>query len=175
VTISSTSKPQLYLKTVAQELQSRKYFRVTIGQNNLDNFKRIKNYISLELKMSLPQGIDIEKPRFPQNTYINRAKHFILVTNPLVNSPFDILSTFLLSIFFLFCFPQNVFASEESLNRAAKIVQDYRAGKPVTDCKTEDDLWNAKYLYDSAFHPDTGGNHSRNKQPLVVELILSHY
>ena len=56
-------------------------------------------------------------------------------------------------------FLQNVFASEESLNRAARIVRDYKAGKPIPDVKTEDELWQAKYLYDSAFHPDTGGEH----------------
>jgi len=50
-----------------------------------------------------------------------------------------------------------VFASEESLNRAARIVKDYKAGRPIADVKTEDELWKAKYLYDSAFHPDTGG------------------
>lgn len=104
--------------------------------------------------MSLPQGINIDQPRFPQDTYINRAKHFILVTNPLVK--FSLLVS-ILELFLSIFLPQNVFASEESLNRAAKIVKDYRAGKTVTDCKTEDDLWNAKYLYDSAFHPDTGG------------------
>lgn len=105
--------------------------------------------------MSLPKGINIDQPRFPQDTYINRAKHFILVTNPLVSEKNLLLAPyfFYLSIFLV----QNVFASEESLNRAAKIVNDYRSGKPVTECKTEDDLWNAKYLYDSAFHPDTGG------------------
>lgn len=54
-------------------------------------------------------------------------------------------------------FLKNVFASEESLNRAARIVRDYKAGKPVPDVKTEDELWQAKALYDSAFHPDTGG------------------
>lgn len=43
------------------------------------------------------------------------------------------------------------------MNRAARIVKDYKAGKPINDVKTEDELWKAKALYDSAFHPDTGG------------------
>lgn len=50
-----------------------------------------------------------------------------------------------------------MFASENSLNRAARIVKDYKAGRPIPDVKSEDELWKAKYLYDSAFHPDTGG------------------
>ncbi|XP_070508998.1 sideroflexin-1-3 [Chironomus tepperi] len=83
--------------------------------------------------MTLPTGINIDEPRYPQNTYVNRAKHFLIVTNPL-----------------------NVFASEAALNNAARIVKDYKAGRPIPDVKTEDELWKAKYLYDSAFHPDTG-------------------
>jgi hypothetical protein len=51
-----------------------------------------------------------------------------------------------------------VFASEESLNRAARIVKNYKEGKPV-EVTSEDELWAAKNLYDSAFHPDTGGNY----------------
>uniref|UniRef100_U5EL09 Sidoreflexin n=1 Tax=Corethrella appendiculata TaxID=1370023 RepID=U5EL09_9DIPT len=82
--------------------------------------------------MSLPQ-INLDEPQYDQSTYINRAKHFLIVTNPL-----------------------NVFASSEELKRAAKIVNDYRAGKPVPDVKNVDELYAAKYLYDSAFHPDTG-------------------
>lgn len=78
--------------------------------------------------MSLPQGINLDEPRYPQNTYINRAKHFLIVTNPL-----------------------NVFASEKELEKAARIYRDYKAGKPVPEVKTEDELWRAKYLYVSFY------------------------
>lgn len=83
--------------------------------------------------MSLSQDINLDEPRYPQTTYLNRAKHFLIVTNPL-----------------------NVFASEKELEKAARIYRDYKARKPIPDVKTEDELWRAKYLYDSAFHPDSG-------------------
>lgn len=35
--------------------------------------------------MSVPQDININEPRFPQTTYMNRARHFLIVTNPLVS------------------------------------------------------------------------------------------
>lgn len=82
--------------------------------------------------MNLP-CVNLDEPRYDQSTYLNRAKHFLIVTNPL-----------------------NVFVTEEQLDRAARIVKDYRAGKPVPDVTSVDELWAAKYLYDSAFHPDTG-------------------
>lgn len=80
----------------------------------------------------LPQ-VDLTKPKYDQSTYINRAKHFFMLTNPL-----------------------NVLATDQQLDRAKRIIDDYKAGKPVPECKTIDDVWDAKYLYDSAFHPDTG-------------------
>lgn len=78
----------------------------------------------------LPKNIDT--PRYDQSTYFNRARHFFLLTNPL-----------------------NLLASNEELDRAKRIVDDHRAGKKV-DVKDADELWHYKYLYDSAFHPETG-------------------
>lgn len=84
--------------------------------------------------MSLPSGIDLTKPKYDQITYSNRAKHFFLLTNPL-----------------------NLTASEHDLDDAKRIIDEYKSGRTNIDgCKTVDDLWAAKYLYDSAFHPDTG-------------------
>lgn len=78
--------------------------------------------------------IDIEKPRWDQSTYNGRARHFLTLTNPL-----------------------NVFASSSQLERARDIVQKYRKGSTLEELGiTEDDLWANKYLYDSAYHPDTG-------------------
>lgn len=83
--------------------------------------------------MTLPRDVDLTKPKYDQSTYINRAKHFFLVTNPL-----------------------NVFATSAQLDRAKRIVDDYKAGRDVPDIATIDELWDVKYLYDSAFHPDSG-------------------
>lgn len=84
--------------------------------------------------MSLPSGIDLTKPKFDQSTYLNRAKHFFLLTNPL-----------------------NLLASSKELDNAKRIIQEYKQGKTqIEGCKTEEELWKAKYLYDSVFHPETG-------------------
>ncbi|KAF5304185.1 hypothetical protein FQR65_LT08079 [Abscondita terminalis] len=77
--------------------------------------------------------IDINQPRYDQSTYVGRAKHFLQVTNPL-----------------------NVFATSQALEDARSVVTKHRLKEPLPDGFTIDELWSAKNLYDSAFHPDTG-------------------
>lgn len=81
---------------------------------------------------SMSQKINIDKPRYDQSTFEGRAKYFFSTTNPL-----------------------NVLASDEELDRAKMIVEDIRAGIDHPEL-THDDIWRAKELYDSAFHPQTG-------------------
>ncbi|CAL1527293.1 unnamed protein product [Lymnaea stagnalis] len=82
--------------------------------------------------MSITQlKINIDEPRYDQSTYGGRARHFFITTNPL-----------------------NLFASGKALDDAKNLVERYRKGEVISDL-TEDQLWKAKHLYDSAFHPDT--------------------
>lgn len=75
--------------------------------------------------------IDLSKPKWDQKTYVGRAKHFFTVTNPL-----------------------NLFLSSKDLDEAKCLVELHRT-KQLPEGVSEDDLWAAKYRYDSAFHPDT--------------------
>lgn len=77
--------------------------------------------------------ININESRYDQSTYLGRAKHFFVTTNPL-----------------------NVFASNNALDEAKQTVEAYKKTGELSNGLTEDKLWNAKYLMDSAFHPDTG-------------------
>uniref|UniRef100_H2YDI0 Sidoreflexin n=1 Tax=Ciona savignyi TaxID=51511 RepID=H2YDI0_CIOSA len=76
--------------------------------------------------------LDLSKPRWPQDNYTGRAKHFSTVTNPL-----------------------NVLLSSKDLDAAKKLVTTFNNQEPLPPGTTEQDLWKAKYRYDSAFHPDT--------------------
>ncbi|XP_035213059.1 sideroflexin-3-like [Stegodyphus dumicola] len=75
--------------------------------------------------------ININEPRWDQNTYWGRAKHFFTTTNPL-----------------------NLLCSNAELDRAKEIVVKCRKEEKVN--LSEDEIWRAKHIYDSAFHPDTG-------------------
>ena len=50
-----------------------------------------------------PVAINLDKPRYDQNTFSGRAKHFFITTNPL-----------------------NVFTSSKELEKAKSIVESYR-------------------------------------------------
>lgn len=78
--------------------------------------------------------IDIDRPYWDQSTYRGRAFHFLTVTNPL-----------------------NVFATKQQLGHARDVVSRHRQGETLgKQGITENELWKCKYLYDSAYHPDTG-------------------
>jgi len=75
--------------------------------------------------------INLDQPRWDQNSYWGRAKHFFTTTNPL-----------------------NLFATPSQLQAAKETIDKYKSGEK-TDI-SEDEVWRAKQLYDSAYHPDTG-------------------
>lgn len=82
--------------------------------------------------VGLGREINLNVPRYDQSTFSGRAKHFCIVTNPL-----------------------NVFATGSDLDWAKDTLKRYRDPADYLDL-SEDQLWRAKNLYDSAFHPDTG-------------------
>ncbi|XP_063290976.1 sideroflexin-3 [Pelobates fuscus] len=84
------------------------------------------------MTQEIPFNINIKEPRWDQGSFEGRARHFFMVTDP-----------------------RNILLGPKVLEEAKTIVQNYRMGIP-TPGLTEDQLWRAKYIYDSAFHPDTG-------------------
>ncbi|CAH0480283.1 unnamed protein product [Peronospora belbahrii] len=79
----------------------------------------------------LSPPVNLDAPRWDQSTYAGRVQHFFATTNPL-----------------------NVLASDADLDAAKKLVEEYKAGQHPH--VSEDEIWRAKQLVDSAFHPDTG-------------------
>ncbi|XP_031568856.1 sideroflexin-1-like [Actinia tenebrosa] len=81
----------------------------------------------------LPGGrINLDKPRYDQSTYWGRAKHFFTVTDP-----------------------RNLFHAESELDRMKQLLIKYRRGEEPAGT-TDEEIWRAKKIFESAFHPDTG-------------------
>ncbi|XP_062522779.1 sideroflexin-1-like [Corticium candelabrum] len=76
--------------------------------------------------------IDLTKSRYDQKAFLGRARHFFLTTDP-----------------------RNLVATSKQLDDAKQLLQQYKSGMEPSGT-TDDDVWNAKRLYDSAFHPETG-------------------
>lgn len=55
------------------------------------------------MSLSKSERVDIDEPQWDQNTYMGRAKHFFVVTNPL-----------------------NLFCSRKELDKAKEVVTKYR-------------------------------------------------
>ncbi|XP_074855352.1 sideroflexin-2 isoform X2 [Carettochelys insculpta] len=77
-------------------------------------------------------NFSIDAPRWDQNTFVGRLKHFFNITDP-----------------------RTVLVSECELDRAKALVESCRAGL-VPPGTSQEQLFYAKKLYDSAFHPDSG-------------------
>ncbi|KAJ3362613.1 Sideroflexin-5 [Allomyces javanicus] len=81
----------------------------------------------------IPAGFpDLTQPRFDQNSYLGRLKHFLEMTDP-----------------------RTLLASSGELARAKQLMVDYGNGV-IDPTLTADEYWRAKKLYSATYHPDTG-------------------
>ncbi|GJQ86223.1 hypothetical protein Trydic_g8924 [Trypoxylus dichotomus] len=80
----------------------------------------------------MPERINVDQPLWDQGSFIGRFKHFLWVTDP-----------------------RTCVVSEDELDKAKTLVEQYRVGKEPPGTTLEQVIY-AKKLYESAFHPDSG-------------------
>lgn len=76
--------------------------------------------------------VNLDSPRWDQSSFMGRFKHFASITNMLLG-----------------------LKSEKELNEAQQLLTLYRQ-KKEPEGTTDEQIWEAKTLYESAFHPDSG-------------------
>lgn len=85
----------------------------------------------MTVELAIPGQVNLDAPRWDQSTFWGRFKHFFAITDW-----------------------RKALYSNSQLDKAKETVEDYRQGK--TNKVSVEELWYAKHLVDSAFHPDTG-------------------
>lgn len=85
-----------------------------------------------QVMMDSSPRLNLDAPRFDQTTFIGRVYYFFAITNP-----------------------HHVFHSSDELERAKSLVDQYRLGLEPEGTLAQE-VWRAKDLVDSAYHPDTG-------------------
>lgn len=80
----------------------------------------------------MPERINIDVPLWDQSTFVGRFKHFLWVTDF-----------------------RSGLVSDEALDNAKKLVEQYRDGREPSGTTLEQAIY-AKKLYESSFHPDSG-------------------
>jgi len=81
----------------------------------------------------MSERVNLDVPRWDQTQYWGRVKYFFTTTNPL-----------------------NIFKSESELEKCKQIVTNYKKGDSIPDGLTLDNVYEAKDIVDSAYHPETG-------------------
>jgi len=84
------------------------------------------------LSSQMPARVDLTKPRWDQSTFVGRLKYFFAVTDPRLS-----------------------LLGDQELEGAKYLLELYK-NKQEPEGTTEEQVWRAKHIYESAFHPDTG-------------------
>lgn len=85
-----------------------------------------------DLTSESAERINLDQPRWPQDTFAGRFKHFWSITDW-----------------------RNGLHTEKTLDDSKELLQLYRLGQEPPGT-TNEQIWYAKKLYESAFHPDSG-------------------